>query len=193
MSLTLELSKRGRFAKVSHKFQSVGKRNTPLRSVLPVLGFKCVCPGSGSKARVRFRGSGNNTHSEYRVMGEKYGCMGSFFHGRPVSVLEKFQRDFSNTSNYRCFCNFSYNVYDVQTQNEKGGEKKGRITGRPLKSYGRDSISFRNQKNFLFIIFSTPKSFRLQKTILYSPGKIGQGRNGLNPYRRIPDRVLTYP
>ena len=61
-------------------------------------------------------------------MGEKYGCMGSFFHGRPVSVLERFQRHFSNTSVYRCSCNFSYNVYDVQTQNEKGGKDKGRIT-----------------------------------------------------------------
>jgi hypothetical protein len=41
-----------------HKFQSVGKRNTPWRSVLPVSGFKCVCPVSGSKARVNFEPAG---------------------------------------------------------------------------------------------------------------------------------------
>jgi len=70
-----------------------------------------------------------------------HGCMGSFFHGRPVSIFEKFQRDFSNTSNYRSFYNFSCNICDVQAQNEKGGKKKRRITGRPLKSYEMDSIS----------------------------------------------------
>jgi len=42
LSLTQELGKRGRFAKVSHEFQSVGKRYTPSWSALRVLEFKCV-------------------------------------------------------------------------------------------------------------------------------------------------------
>jgi hypothetical protein len=166
---------------LKHKFQSVGKRYTPWRSVLPELGFKCVCPGSGLKVRVRFRTDRNNAYSEYWIRNEKYGCMGSFFHGRPVSVLERSQRNFSNTSHYRCFFNFSYNICDVQAQNEKEGKSGGRITGEPLKSYGRASITLQNQLKLLFLIFSVPKSFRLQKTILYSPGKIRQGRNGFNP------------
>jgi len=29
---------------LKHKFQSVGKRYMPSWSVLPILGFKCVCP-----------------------------------------------------------------------------------------------------------------------------------------------------
>jgi hypothetical protein len=32
---------------LKHKFQSVGKRYTPSWSVLPTLGFKCVCPEKG--------------------------------------------------------------------------------------------------------------------------------------------------
>jgi hypothetical protein len=67
-------------------------------------------------------------------MGEKYGCMGSFFHGRSVSVLERFQRDFSNTSNYRYFCDFPCNIYNVQAQNKKGGETRGSIIEELSKS-----------------------------------------------------------
>ena len=78
MSLTQELGKRGRFAKVSQKFQSVGKRNTPWRSGLPRSGIKMRLPWqthlndlkwfhnlqSGSRSR---RGEGFNPRNIFNI------------------------------------------------------------------------------------------------------------------------------
>jgi len=42
------------------------------------------------KVNARFLTGRNNAYLGYWVRNEKYGCMGSFFYGRLISILERF-------------------------------------------------------------------------------------------------------